>query len=68
MQVNNQSLELEMEQQNGSKLGKEYDKAVWCHSAYLTSMQSTSSKMLGWRNYELESRLLGEISRISIGR
>ena len=54
MQVNNQSLELEMEQQNGSKLGKEYDKAVWCHSAYLTSMQSTSSKMLGWMKHKLE--------------
>ena len=43
-------------------LGKEYDKAVYCHSAYLTSMQSTSCKMLGWMKHKLESRLLGEIS------
>ena len=49
--------ELDMEQQTGSKLGKQYVKAVYCHSAYLTYMQSTSCKMLGW-----ESRLLGEIS------
>jgi len=51
-----------MEQQTGSKLGKEYDRAVYCHSAYLTSMQSTSCEMLGWMNDKLESRLLGKIS------
>ena len=46
----------------GSKLGKEYVKAVYCHPAYLTHMQSTSCKMLGWIKRKLESRLLGEIS------
>ena len=51
-----------MEQQIGSKLGKEYLKAVYCHPAYLTYMQSTSWEMLGWRKHKLESRLLGEIS------
>ena len=51
-----------MEQQTGSKLGKEYIKAVYCHPAYLTSMQSTSCEMLGWMKHKLESRLLGEIS------
>ena len=50
------------EQQTGSKLGKEYVKAVYCHPAYLTSMQSTSSKMPGWMKHKLESRLPGEIS------
>ena len=44
------------------KLGKEYDKAVYCHPAYLTSMQSTSCKMLGWMNHKLESRLLEKIA------
>ena len=44
------------------KLGKEYDKAVYCHPAYLTSMQSTSCKMLGWMNHKLESEFPGEIS------
>ena len=62
MQVNKQQLELDMEQQTGSKLGKEYIKAVYCHPAYLTSMQSTSCKMLGWMKHKLESRLPGEIS------
>ena len=52
----------DMEQQTGSNLGKEYIKAVYCHPAYLTSMQSTSCEMLGWMNHKLESRLLGEIS------
>ena len=61
-QVKKQSLEPDMEQQTGSKLGKEYVKAVYCHPAYLTYMQSTSSKMLGWMKHKLESRLLGEIS------
>ena len=51
-----------MEQQAGSKLGKEYVKAVYSHSAYLTYMQSTSCEMLGWMKHKLESRLPGEIS------
>ena len=51
-----------MNQQIGSKLGKEYVKAVYCHPAYLTYMQSTSCKMLGWLKCKVESRLLGEIS------
>ena len=54
------TVELDMEQWTGSKLGKEYVKAVYCHSAYLTYMQNTSCKMLGWVNSKLESRLLGE--------
>ena len=62
MQVKKQQLEQDLEQQTGSKLGKEYVKAVYCHPAYLTYMQSTSGKMLGWRKQKLESRLLGEIS------
>ena len=62
MQTKKQQLELDMEQQTGSKLGNEYVKAVYCHPAYLTSMQSTSSEMLGWMKHKLESRLLGEIS------
>ena len=48
MLVMKQQLELDMEQRTGSKLGKEYVKAVYCHPAYLTYMQSTSCKMLGW--------------------
>ena len=62
MQVKKQQLELDMEQQTGSKLGKEYVRAVHCHPAYLTYMQSTSWEMLGWRQHKLESRLPGEIS------
>jgi len=62
MQVKKQQLELDMEQQTGSKLGKEDIKAVYCHPAYLTYMQSTSWEMLGWKKHKLESRLLGEIS------
>ena len=54
-----------MDQWTGSKLGKEYVKAVYCHPAYLTYMQSTSCKMPGWMNPKLESRLLGEISTTS---
>ena len=54
--------ELDMEQQTGSKSGKEYVKAVYCHPAYLTYMQSTSCEMLGLMKQKLESRLLGEIS------
>ena len=61
MQVNKQELELDMEQQTGSKSGNEYVKAVYCHSAYLTYMQSTSYEMPGWMKHKLESRLLGEI-------
>ena len=62
MQVKKQQLELDMEQQTGSKLGKEYVKAVYCHPAYLTCMQSTSWEMLGWVKHKLESRFPGEIS------
>ena len=62
MKVRKQQLELDMEQQAGSKEEKEYVKAVYCHPAYLTYMQSTSQETLGWRKYKLESRLLGEIS------
>ena len=62
MQVRKQQLELDMEQQTGSKSGKEYIKAVYCHPAYLTYMWSTSWEMLGWMKHKLESRLPGEIS------
>ena len=62
MQVKKQQLELDMEQQTGSKSGKEYVKAVYCHPAYFTYMQSTSWEMLGWMKHKLESRLQGEIS------
>ena len=65
MQVKKQQLELDMEQQTGSKLGTEYVKAVYCHPAYLTYMQSTSCEMPGWMNHKLESRLPGEISTTS---
>ena len=61
MQVRKQQLELDMEQQTGSKSGK-YIKAVYCHPAYLTYMQSTSCEMSGWMKHKLESRLLGEIA------
>ena len=62
MQVKKQELELDMEQQTGSRLGKEYVKSVHCHPAYLTYMQSISCEMLGWMKHKLESRLPGEIS------
>ena len=62
MQVKEQQLELDMKQQTGCKLRKEYVKAVYCHPDYLIYMQSTSCKMLGWMKHKLESRLLGEIS------
>ena len=62
MQVKKQHLEPDMEQQTGSKLGKEYVKAVYCHLAYLTYIQSTSWEMLGWIKLKQESRLPGEIS------
>ena len=60
VQVKKQQLELGMGQQTGSKLGKEYDKAVYCDPAYLTSMQNTSCEIPCWMNHKLESRLLGE--------
>ena len=56
MQVQKKQLELDMEQQTSSKMGKEYIKAVYCHPAYLTYMQSTSWETLGWRKHKLESR------------
>ena len=62
MQVKKLQLEPDMEQQTGSKLGKEYIKTVYCHPAYLTCMQSTSCKMPDWMKHKLESRLPGEIS------
>ena len=62
MQAKKQQLKLDMKQQADSKSGKEYVKAVYCHPAYLTYMQSTSCRMLGWMKHKLESRLLGEIS------
>ena len=65
MQVKKQQLEWDMEQQTGSKLGKEYVKAVYCHPADLIYIQSESCKMLGWMKRKLESRLMGEISIIS---
>ena len=65
MQVRKQQLELDMEQQTGSKLGKEYVKAVYSHPAYLTYMQIISCKMPGWMNPRLELRFLGEISKTS---
>ena len=61
IQVKKQQLELDMEQQTRSKSGKEHFKAVYCHPAYLTYMQSTSWEMLDWMKHKLESRLLGEI-------
>ena len=62
MQVKKQQLEPDMQQQTGSKLGREYVKAVYCYPAYLTYMQSTSCEILDWMKHKLESRLLGEIS------
>ena len=62
MQVKKQQLEPDMEQWIGSKLGKEYVKAVYCHSAYLTYIQSISRKMPGWVKHKLKSRLLREIA------
>ena len=68
MPVKKQRLELDMERQAGSKLEKEYDKAVYCHPAYLTYMQSTSWETLGWRKHKLKSWLLGEIAITQICR
>ena len=62
MKVKKQDLEPDMEQQTGSKTGKEYIKVVYCYPAYLTSMQSTSCEMSGWMKLKLESRLPGEIT------
>ena len=61
MQVKKQQLELDMEQQTGSKSRKEYIKAVYCPPAYLTYLQNTSYEMMDWMKHKLESRLLGEI-------
>ena len=57
MQVKKQELELDMEQCTGSKSGKEYIKAIYCHTAYLTYMQNASCEILGWMKHKLESRL-----------
>ena len=65
MQDKMQQLEPDMEQLTGSKLGKEYGKAIHCHPVYLTYMQSASCEMPDWKNHKLESRLLGEISTAS---
>ena len=66
MQISNkQQLELDMEQETVSKLGKEYIKAVYCHPVSLTHMQSTLWEMLGWRKLKPESGFLGEISLTS---
>ena len=62
MQVRKQQLELDMEQQTGSKFGKKYIYVVYCHPVYLTHKQSTSCQILGWMKHRLKSRLLGEIS------
>jgi len=62
MRVKKQQLEPDMKQQTGSKLGKEYVKAVYCHPAYLTYIHSTSCEMPGWMKHKLESRLPREIS------
>ena len=62
MQVKKQQLEPNMEQQTGSKSGKEYFKAIYCHTASLTYMQSTPCEMPGWMKHKLESRLPGETS------
>ena len=62
MQVKKQQLELDVEQQTGFKLGKEYIKALYCHTAYLTYMQSTSCEMPDWMKHKLESRMPGKIS------
>ena len=66
MHVKKQQLELDMKNQTGSKLGKKYIKAIYCHPANLTYMQSTSCKMPGWMKHKLELRLPGEISITSV--
>ena len=65
MKVKKEQLKLDMEQWTGSELGKEYVRPVYCHPAYLTSVQNTSCEMLGWMNHKLDSRLPGEISTTS---
>ena len=65
MQVRKQQLELDLKQQTGSKLEKEYVKAVYCHPAYLTHMQSPPCEMLGWMIHKLESSLPGGIVTVS---
>ena len=65
MRVKKQQLELDMEQWNGSQLGKEYDETIYCHPAYLISMQSISCEMLDWMNHKVESILPGEIRTTS---
>ena len=65
VEVRKQQLKLDMKQWTGSKLGKEYVKAVYCHPAYLTSIQSTSRETMDWKKHKLESRLPGEISIVS---
>ena len=67
MQVKKQQLELDMEQQTGSKLGKKYIKA-YCHPAYLTYMQSTSCEMLGWMNHKLNKDCQGKYQQPQICR
>ena len=62
MQVKKQHIEPDLEQWTGSKLGKEYVKAVYCHPVHLTYIQSTSCEMPGWMKHQLESRLPGRIS------
>ena len=62
MQIRKQQLEWDMEQWTGSKLGKDYVKAVYCYPPYLTYLQSTSWEVMGWMNHKLESRFQGEIS------
>ena len=64
MQIRNQQLDLDMEQQTGSKLGKEYVRTVYCHPVCLTCMQSTLCEMPGWRKHKLESRLWGNINNL----
>ena len=68
MEARKQQLELDIEQQSGSKLGKEYIKAIYYHPAYLNSMQSTLYEMPDWMNHKLKSRLPGEISTTSDGQ
>ena len=62
MQIKKQQLEPDKKEQTGSKLAKEYFNDVYCHPAYLASMQSTSCEMLGWKKHKLKARLPGEIS------
>ena len=64
MQVKKQQLEPDMGQQTGCKMGKEYVKAVYCHPAYLTYIESTSWKMLGWMKHNLELRFPGKKTKI----